>query len=86
MRGVISIKGGRKGDIIMQRRNIQRLVFGIAVAIIASGGLYITLQQSTDRVQLTEGQGLRNPEDKPTITAPGSGLNTPENLVPPENP
>ena len=70
----------------MQRRNIRRLVFGIALAIIASGGLYVTLQQSTGRVHLTEGQGIRNPEDKPTITAPGTGLSSPEHLVPPKNP
>ena len=70
----------------MQRKNIRRLVFGIAMAIIASGGLYVTLQRSTGRIHLNEGQGLRNPEDNPPITPPGSGHNTPENFVPPKNP
>ena len=70
----------------MQRSNIRKLVFGIALAIIASGGLYITLQRSTGSDQLTNGQGLRNLEDKPAIAAPGSGHNKPENFVPPEDP
>lgn len=70
----------------MQRRNIRRLVFGIVLAIIASGGLYITLQRSTGGDLATEGQGLRNLENKPSITAPGAELYSPEHIVFSESP
>ncbi len=86
MCGVTTMTGGRKGDIIMQRSNIRMLVFGIVVAIIALGGLYVTLHQSTGSDLVTEGRGLRNQEGKPKITAPGTGLSSPEHLVPPKNP
>ena len=70
----------------MQRSNIRRLVFGIVVAIIALGGLYVTLHQSTGSDLVTEGRGLRNQEGKPKITAPGSELTARENIVRTENP
>ena len=65
----------------MQRRNIRRLAFGIALAIIASGGLYITLQRSADRDPMVEGQQLRNPENKPMIERPGAEAYQPGNIV-----
>lgn len=70
----------------MQRRNIRRLVFGIALTIIATGGLYITLQQSRGGDLLTEDQKLRNPDEMPKIPAPGNGLSSRENLVATKDP
>lgn len=64
----------------MQRRNIQRLVFGIALVIIASGGLYITLQRSGDNIT-SDGQKLRNPENMPMIEPPGAEAYQPGNVV-----
>lgn len=64
----------------MQRRNIQRLVIGIALVIIASGGLYITLQRSGDNIT-SDGQQLRNPENMPMIERPGLEAYQPGNVV-----
>ena len=86
MYGVISNAGGRKGDIIMQRSNIRRLVFGIVVAIIASGGLYVTLRPSTGSDLITEGRGLRDQEGKSKIAPPGTEFTARENFELPENP
>ncbi len=86
MYGVTSDAGGRKGDIIMQRSNIRRLVIGIVVAIIAMGGLYVTLQQSTGIDLMTEGRGLRDQEGKSKIAPPGTEFTEPENFELPEKP
>jgi len=70
----------------MQRSNIRMLVFGIVVAIIALGGLYVTLRQSTGSELMTEGRGLRNQEGKSKIAPPGSESTERKNFVIPEKP
>ena len=70
----------------MQRSNIRRLVFGIVVAIIALGGLYVNLQQSTDSDLMTEGRGLRDHEGKSKIAPPSTEFTEPKNFELPEKP
>ena len=61
----------------MVKRNVRWLVFGLALSVIALGGLYLTIGNSGDEYANGVEHVLQDPEKQPDIQSPGSDLDKP---------